>query len=122
MKVSFFPALLFTLIMILLVKAVFLTARVSEETNYALDTSATSVLVDTAYASQSEIDSKIMPKQNQNNSSENKSNEVSVLNSADRAPVYPKKVETDFSGVDNKAVSLLDQKLNMNKSELKLLK
>ncbi len=52
MKINLFSTLLVILILTLVAKASILFDRVQEQTQYALDTSATSVLIGTAYAEQ----------------------------------------------------------------------
>ncbi len=114
MKASLFSPILILLIITLFAKASMLFGRIQEQTSYSVDTSTSSVLVDTAYAKASPESEKSDNSVHQDDDSSKKPKKEST-----KAPVdNPGAVITDNPGkaVEKKPLD------NLSRSEMDLLK
>jgi flagellar motility protein MotE (MotC chaperone) len=122
MRAGFFSPLLIILILALTAKASMLFGRIQEQTTYASDANASSVLVDTAYAKTSEGDSdKKASSGNTTASSEPKKREATIKSheAAEQVEnIAPVKEDQKNSKNSNSMIN----SNNFTKSELELLK
>lgn len=115
MKVSLFSPLLISLIIILVIKASMLFGRIEEQANYEMDTSVSSILIDTAYA-KNDKDADHSNKVSKNHVSDNIAKNNKSITKSNNSSV---RVHLTGDQIDTEQEAAL---ANLNSSELKLNK